>query len=110
MSKRYKVHTAKLTMRRSSQIGIHAVDPDVIGEPVEIEGEPLGWSRRRADRCLCRTVKKHGRAARPIRNQRMLDEGKPDLVVAFPGGRGTTDMIRRAERAGVPVRQVQQDS
>jgi hypothetical protein len=52
--------------------------------------------------------KKHGRAAGPIRNQRMLDEGKPDLVVAFPGGRGTADMIRRAERAGVPVQQVQQ--
>jgi hypothetical protein len=28
--------------------------------------------------------KKHGRAAGPIRNQRMLDKGKPDLVVAFP--------------------------
>ena len=32
---------------------------------------------------------KHGRSAGPIRNQRMLDEGKPDLVVAFPGGKGT---------------------
>jgi YspA, cpYpsA-related SLOG family len=50
--------------------------------------------------------KEHGKAAGPIRNQRMLDEGKPDLVVAFPGGRGTADMIRRAERAGVPVRAV----
>lgn len=46
---------------------------------------------------------KHGRAAGPIRNQRMLDEGKPDLVVAFPGGRGTADMVARARKAGVPV-------
>lgn len=46
---------------------------------------------------------KHGRAAGPIRNQRMLDEGKPDLVVAFPGGRGTADMVRRAKAAGVEV-------
>lgn len=45
----------------------------------------------------------HGRAAGPIRNQRMLDEGKPDLVVAFDGGRGTADMIDRAEKAGVRV-------
>jgi len=45
-----------------------------------------------------------GRGAGPIRNQRMLDEGKPDLVVAFPGGRGTKDMVRRAKAAGVPVR------
>jgi len=43
----------------------------------------------------------HGRAAGPIRNQQMLDEGRPDLVVAFPGGRGTADMIRRATQAGV---------
>lgn len=46
----------------------------------------------------------NGKAAGPIRNQRMLDEGKPDLVVAFPGGRGTADMVRRAKAAGVPVR------
>ena len=46
---------------------------------------------------------KHGRAAGPIRNQRMIDEGKPDLVLAFPGGRGTADMVRRARAAGVEV-------
>lgn len=47
--------------------------------------------------------KKDGRAAGPIRNKRMLDEGKPDLVIAFPGGRGTADMVRRAEAAGIHV-------
>lgn len=47
--------------------------------------------------------KKHGRAAGPIRNQRMIDEGKPDIVLAFPGGRGTADMVRRARAAGVEV-------
>lgn len=44
-----------------------------------------------------------GRAAGGARNQRMLDEGRPDLVVAFPGTSGTADMIRRARKAGVPV-------
>lgn len=44
-----------------------------------------------------------GKAAGPIRNQQMLDEGKPDLVVAFPGGKGTADMVARAEKAGVRV-------
>jgi hypothetical protein len=33
----------------------------------------------------------------------MLDMEKPDLVVAFPGGRGTADMVRRAKAAGVRV-------
>ena len=48
----------------------------------------------------------HGKAAGPIRNQRMLDEGKPDLVLAFPGGRGTADMVRRAKSAGIRVVEV----
>lgn len=49
---------------------------------------------------------KYGNAAGPIRNKQMLDEGKPDLVVAFPGGRGTADMKRQAQRAGVKVIEV----
>jgi hypothetical protein len=48
----------------------------------------------------------HGRAAGPIRNRRMLAEGKPDLVVAFPGGRGTADMVSAARAAGVEVIEV----
>ena len=47
--------------------------------------------------------KTYGKAAGPIRNRRMLDEGKPDIVVALPGGRGTADMVRQAEDRGVPV-------
>ena len=49
---------------------------------------------------------KHGLAAGPIRNQRMIDEGKPDLVIAFPGGRGTADMIKRAKKAGIKIIEV----
>lgn len=44
-----------------------------------------------------------GSFAGPARNKRMLEEGRPDLVVAFPGGRGTADMVRKARRAGVEV-------
>jgi hypothetical protein len=46
------------------------------------------------------------RAAGPIRNQRMIDQGKPDLVMAFPGGRGTADTVRRAKAAGIEVVEV----
>lgn len=45
-------------------------------------------------------------AAGPQRNQRMLVEGKPNLAIAFPGGKGTADMVRRAEKAGIPVRRI----
>lgn len=46
---------------------------------------------------------RYGRSAGPGRNQRMLDQSKPDLVVAFAGGPGTADMIRRAAAAGIPI-------
>lgn len=47
---------------------------------------------------------KYGNAAGPIRNRRMLVEGKPDLVIAFDlGGDGTRNMIEQAKQAGVRV-------
>lgn len=60
---------------------------------LQMETYPADWSA-------------HGRSAGPIRNQRMLDEGRPDMVIAFPGGRGTADMVRRATLAGIPVKEV----
>lgn len=45
--------------------------------------------------------KRYGKSAGHIRNERMLTEGRPDLVVAFPGGRGTKNMIEQATNAGV---------
>jgi len=57
---------------------------------IDVRPYPADWS-------------KLGPKAGPVRNQRMLDEGKPNLVLAFEGGRGTADMVRRARKAGVPV-------
>lgn len=45
----------------------------------------------------------HGKAAGPIRNQQMLDEFYPDVVIAFQGGRGTADMVNRARGAGIEI-------
>jgi len=51
---------------------------------------------------------KYGKAAGPIRNQQMIDEGKPDIVLAFHNNiaksKGTMDMIKRANAAGIEVR------
>lgn len=43
---------------------------------------------------------KHGKSAGPIRNAEMLKKN-PDLLVAFPGGKGTADMIKKAETANL---------
>lgn len=48
----------------------------------------------------------HGKRAGHVRNAQMLTEGQPDLVVAFPGGRGTDNMIEQAKKAGVEVKVV----
>lgn len=46
---------------------------------------------------------KHGKAAGHIRNALMISDGKPDYVIAFPGGRGTANMIEQARKAGIGV-------
>src|SRR5437773_10858617 len=43
----------------------------------------------------------YGRAAGMIRNEQMLHDARPDLVVAFPGGAGTAHTVRMRRRAGV---------
>lgn len=79
---------------------------------VVIEGGALGadcfaaeWADKTGTEHLQFTAdwKAHGRAAGPIRNKKMLDEGKPDLVLAFPGGRGTANMVKQARERGVRV-------
>lgn len=45
----------------------------------------------------------YGTFAGPRRNATMLEDGQPDLVIAFPGGAGTRNMIKLARKAGVEV-------
>ena len=71
-----------------------------MGASWEIESYPADWDR-------------YGRSkAGGIRNQQMLDEGKPDLVLAFPdpNSSGTWDMVRRARKAGVRTRVYEEPS
>ena len=54
-------------------------------------------------RCFPANWSQHGKAAGPLRNEQMLVEGKPNLVVAFHGGSGTRHMVHIARKAGVKV-------
>ena len=47
----------------------------------------------------CQLVTEHA-------NQKLIDDHKPNLVVAFPGGRGTADMVLKARSAGIEVIEV----
>lgn len=48
----------------------------------------------------------YGKAAGSRRNQQMIDEGRPDYGLVFPGGAGTADMRRRLILAGIPFEEV----
>jgi hypothetical protein len=50
----------------------------------------------------------HGKGAGPRRNLAMLQLW-PDLVVAFPGGRGTRHMVEVAQQAGITIMKVGED-
>lgn len=48
---------------------------------------------------------RYGKSAGYRRNEQMLRDGKPDLVIGFPGGKGTAMMLDIARKAGVTTRQ-----
>jgi hypothetical protein len=63
------------------------------------------WAKERNIPCFAFPAKwnTYGRSAGPIRNRQMIDEFKPELVVAFPGGKGTENMIHLSKQNNVPV-------
>lgn len=90
---------------------------DALGRGVEtvISGMARGadtlaarWARERGKTLLAFPADwtAHGKAAGPIRNTKMLVEGRPTLVVAFPGGPGTADMLKQAKAARVPTLEI----
>lgn len=69
---------------------------------------PTHWARSRGIPVTAFPAEwiKHGKAAGFRRNETMLHDGKPELVVAFPGSKGTAHMVRLATAAGVPVKRI----
>lgn len=44
-----------------------------------------------------------GSAEGPLRNQKMLDTVKPDVVLAVSGGKGTANCVKEAEQRNIKV-------
>ena len=109
-AERNLVHATLDALHRDT--GIHAL---VHGAARGADACADEWARGQSD-VLCWRYpadwKKHGKAAGPIRNAAMLypltevQHEDAGLVVAFPGGRGTADMVSRARRAGIRVVEV----
>jgi len=66
------------------------------------------WAHAHGHRCELYHADwaKYGKAAGPVRNREMIYEGRPDLVVAFAGGKGTANMVSQAKAAGIRVIEV----
>lgn len=73
---------------------------------VHVEPEPAEWGDIEHPEAVVR-YRKDGTpydvTAGHRRNQLMLDKWQPDLVVAFPGKKGTASMVRKAKAAGIEV-------
>lgn len=61
-----------------------------VSRRVPVKGYPANW-------------RDFGLSAGPIRNRQMLREETPELVVAFPGGRGTESMVVLSRCAKVRI-------
>lgn len=65
------------------------------------------YARDRSIACLRMPADwSQGKSAGILRNRCMLTYG-PDLVVAFPGGPGTADMVAISKKAGIEVLELQ---
>lgn len=64
----------------------------------------IDWARERNVACEVHPAhwKLHGNRAGILRNIQMLKSGI-DVLVAFPGGRGTSHMVMICKEAGIPV-------
>lgn len=97
----YRAVTRELAHLRPTDVLVHGGAPgaDTLAAklwPYQAEVWPAEWDQ-------------FGKAAGPIRNRLMLESGI-DLVIAFPGGRGTADLTRRALELGVWVMSIADDA
>jgi hypothetical protein len=85
----------------------------ITGACCDKDGNPRGadwwaerWARKRAVRYVGypANFQKYGKPAGPMRNGFMFGEQVPSIVIAFPGGRGTANMLRVAEDNGLERR------
>jgi len=98
---------------RVEEVLTSAIEP---GDTVLVGDCPTGldtqaWEILQDLDCTRRKFKadwsKFGAAAGPIRNRKMIEEGNPDLVIAFWEGKrhrsGTLDAMAQAVKNGIPI-------
>ena len=84
---------------------VHGACCDKMGNLKGADGLSEKWaiSRQLPYRGFPARWKKFGPSAGPKRNQQMINEIRPDIVLAFPGGKGTKGCADYAESKGIKV-------
>lgn len=84
------VHGACLDLKSGELMGADRwADAWAVARGVPVERHPADWGT-------------WGKAAGPMRNKQMAERGAHGCI-AFPGGSGTANMCRHAERLAIPV-------
>ena len=93
---------ARWPVRLLGEGGCRRYDKDRNLRPVSADLYAHWWCEYRGVTCLTVFARwaAEGRAAGPRRNERMLDLVNPHIVVAFPGGDGTRNIVQVAVNAG----------
>lgn len=75
----------------------------LVGDATGVDADVYFWAKQRDIR-VRRFIADWttGKLAGHRRNQQMIDNN-PRLLIAFPGGNGTADMVGRARGAGIEV-------
>ena len=72
-----------------------------MGKGADLDGRDWAITRDVPVRDFKADWARRGRGAGPVRNQAMADYA--DALIAFPGGKGTADMIRKASARGLTI-------
>lgn len=98
----YKLLTSTLDQLHGQQAKITSIIHGGAKGADTLAGE---WADSRQVQCKVYDAQWNtfGRAAGPIRNQKMLSIQNPNIVVAFAGGNGTWDMIKRSRKTSAQV-------
>jgi hypothetical protein len=114
--KSFSSDATSVARRRLLEATLHECGPSeklvfVVGDcPTGVDHAVLCWCRKNGVHYarVAALWNVHGPSAGPRRNQAMVDMVTElnGSVLAFPGGRGTDDCVRRARTAGLAVRRI----
>jgi len=85
--------------------GLRRISHLILGGAVGVDSHAQCWAieRRVSHTVYYADWDGWGNQAGPLRNRKMIIEGKPDICVLFSGGRGTGNMRKQCRKFGIEI-------